>query len=76
MRKKKSERGRMWEVGEREERRWGGGGGKRWWVLRLSSSAGAKTCYCYDRSSSALSYHALVLNGPTVWTISKLAAAT
>ena len=28
MRKKKSERGRMWEVGEREERRWGGGGGK------------------------------------------------
>ena len=24
MRKKKSERGRMWEVGEREERRWGG----------------------------------------------------
>ena len=61
MRKKKSERGRMWEVGEREERRWGGGG-KRWWVLRLSSSA--------------LSYHALLLNGPTVWTISKLAATT
>ena len=26
MRKKKSERGRMWEVGEREERRWGRGG--------------------------------------------------
>ena len=26
MRKKKSERGRMWEVGEREERRWGMGG--------------------------------------------------
>ena len=24
LRKKKSERGRMWEVGEREERRWGG----------------------------------------------------
>ena len=24
MRKKKSERGRMWEVGEREERRWEG----------------------------------------------------
>ena len=24
MMKKKSERGRMWEVGEREERRWGG----------------------------------------------------
>ena len=45
MRKKKSERGRMWEVGEREERRWGGGGGKRWWVLRLSSSAGAKARY-------------------------------
>ena len=34
LRKKKSERGRMWEVGEREERRWGRGGrtgGKRWW---------------------------------------------
>ena len=45
MRKKKSERGRMWEVGEREERRWGGGGGKRWWGLRLSSSAGAKARY-------------------------------
>ena len=28
LRKKKSERGRMWEVGEREERRWGGAGGK------------------------------------------------
>ena len=27
LRKKKSERGRMWEVGEREERRWGDG---RW----------------------------------------------
>ena len=25
LRKKKSERGRMWEVGEREERRWGEG---------------------------------------------------
>ena len=24
LRKKKSERGRMWEVGEMEERRWGG----------------------------------------------------
>ena len=46
MRKKKSERGRMWEVGEREERRWGGGGGKRWWVLRLSSSAGEKARCC------------------------------
>ena len=45
MRKKKSERGRMWEVGEREERRWEGRW-KRWWVLRLSSSAGEKTCYC------------------------------
>ena len=44
MRKKKSERGRMWEVGERDERRWGGG--KRWWVLRLSSSAGAKVRCC------------------------------
>ena len=33
LRKKKSERGRMCEVGEREERRWGRGGrvGKRWW---------------------------------------------
>ena len=28
LRKKNSERGRMWEVGEREERSWGGGGGK------------------------------------------------
>ena len=28
LRKKKSERGTMWEVGEREERTWGGGGGK------------------------------------------------
>ena len=46
LRKKKSERGRMWEVGEREERRWGGGGGKRWWVMRLSSSAGAKVRCC------------------------------
>ena len=46
MRKKKSERGRMWDVGEREERRWGGGGGKRWWVLHLSSSAGAKARCC------------------------------
>ena len=46
LRKKKSERGRMWEVGEREERRWGGGGGKRWWVLRLCSSAGAKVRCC------------------------------
>ena len=46
LRKKKSERGRMWEVGEREERRWGGGGGKRWWVLRLSSSAGEKARCC------------------------------
>jgi len=45
LRKKKSERGRMWEVGEREERRWGGGGGKRWWGLRLSSSTGAKARY-------------------------------
>ena len=47
MRKKKSERGRMWEVGEREERRWGrvarvekGGG-----VLHLSGSAGGKRRY-------------------------------
>ena len=47
LRKKKSERGRMWEVGEREERRWGGEGRwKRWWVLRLSSSAGEKACCC------------------------------
>ena len=46
LRKKKSERGRMWEVGERKERGWGGGGGKRWWVLRLSSSAGAKVRCC------------------------------
>ena len=46
LRKKKSERGRMWEVGEREERRWGGGGGKRCWVLCLSSSAGEKVHCC------------------------------
>ena len=45
LRKKKSERGRMWEVGEREERRgrgrdgWGKGGG----LVRISSSAGRKT---------------------------------
>ena len=48
MRKKKSERGRMWEVGEREERRWGRGGWggeKCGGVLRLSSSAGSKTRY-------------------------------
>ena len=47
LRKKKSERGRMWEVGEREERRWGRGGraGKGGRVLRLSSSAGGKTRY-------------------------------
>ena len=47
LRKKKSERGRMWEVGEREERRWGRGGRveKDGGVLRLSSSAGGKTRY-------------------------------
>ena len=47
MRKKKSERGRMWEVGEREERRWGRGGRgeKGGGVLCLSSSTGAKTRY-------------------------------
>ena len=43
MRKKKSESGSMWEVGEREERRgrggrWGKGGG----LVRISSSAGRK----------------------------------
>ena len=32
MRKKKSESARMWEVGEREERRGMGAVGKRWWV--------------------------------------------
>ena len=48
MRKKKSERGRMWEVGEREERRWGRGGrvGKGGGVVCLSSSAGGKMRYC------------------------------
>ena len=47
MRKKKSERGRMWEVGEREERSWGREGrvGKGGGVLRLSSSAGGKMRY-------------------------------
>ena len=44
LRKKKSERGRMWEVGEREERRWGRGGrvGKGDGLVRLSSSTGPK----------------------------------
>ena len=43
--KNKSERGRMWEVGEREERRWGRGGqvGKGGGLVRLSSSRGRKT---------------------------------
>ena len=47
MRKKKSERGRMWEVGEREEGRWGRGGRveKGGGVLRLSSSAGGTMRY-------------------------------
>ena len=47
LRKKKSERGRMWEVGEREERRWGRGGRveKGGGVLCLSSSTGGKTRY-------------------------------
>ena len=41
MRKKKSERGRMWEVGEREERRWGRGGRveKGGGLVQISSSA-------------------------------------
>ena len=45
MRKKKSESGRMWEVGEREERRLGRGGrvGKGGGLVRLSSSARHKT---------------------------------
>ena len=46
MRKKKSESGSMWEVGEREERRgrdgWGKGGG----LVQISSSAGVKTRCC------------------------------
>ena len=48
LRKKKSERGRMWEVGKREERRWGRGGrvGKGGGLVRISSSAGRKTCRC------------------------------
>ena len=48
LRKKKSERGRMWEVGEREDRRWGRGGrmGKCGGVLLLSSSAGEKARCC------------------------------
>ena len=32
-------------------------------VLRLSSSAGGKMRYCYERSSNALLPHALLLNG-------------
>ena len=44
MRKKKSESGSMWEVGEREERRGRGGRvGKGGGLVRLSSSAGRKT---------------------------------
>ena len=47
LRKKKSENGRMWEVGEREEMKgrgdgWGKGGG----LVRGSSSVGAKTRCC------------------------------
>ena len=44
LRKKKSERESMWEVGKRGD---GGGedGGKGGGVLRLSSSAGGKTRY-------------------------------
>ena len=53
----------------------GSGRWKRWWVLRLSSSMGEKARCCKERSSSALSCHALLLNGPTMKTISKLAAA-
>ena len=47
LRKKKSARGGMWEVGEREARRWGRGGrvGKGGGLVRLSSSAGRKTRY-------------------------------
>ena len=48
LREKKSERGRMWEVGEREDRRWGRGGrvGKGGGLVRVSSSAGEETCCC------------------------------
>ena len=48
LRKKKSERGWVWEVGEREERKWGRGGRVRkgGGVLRLSSSTGAKARCC------------------------------
>ena len=44
LRKKKSERGRMWEVGEREERR--GRGGTGGGLVQVSSSAGSKTRCC------------------------------
>ena len=48
MRKKKSESGSMWEVGEREERRGRGRdeGGKGGGLVRISSSVGVKTRYC------------------------------
>ena len=37
--------------------------GKGAGVLRLSSSVGGKTRYCYERSSDTLFSHALLLNG-------------
>ena len=43
LRKKKSESGSMWEVGEREERRGGGRRGKGGGLVWISSSAGRKT---------------------------------
>ena len=46
MRKKKSERGRMWEGRGKRGEEMGRGRWKRWWVLHLSSSAGEKVRCC------------------------------
>ena len=46
LRKKKSERGRMWEGRGKGGEEMGRGRWKRWWVLRLSSSAGEKARCC------------------------------
>ena len=69
MRKKKSERGRMWEVGGKGGEEMGRGEGEKGGgccvlaVAREQKRATAKSV-------------AAARNGPTVWTISKLAATT